>query len=215
MRINPFVYGIVVLGLFLGTIGAFKAAGIWSTSGKVTTSGEKVTANGTDVNSIKGWMALGDIASAFNVPLSEILRAFNLPTDTDPATALKDLESDTFDVTALRDWLTARQQETKIGVSPSGTPAPPPVPANTAVVGVESDPLEPTPTLHVIAARTITGKVTFQQVLDWGVSRETIEKAIGGPMPSAFLVIKDYVTGQGKEFPDIKAVLQSEVDKAP
>jgi hypothetical protein len=34
--------------------------------------------------------------------------AFDLPADTQSATALKDLESDLFSVTAMRDWLEAR-----------------------------------------------------------------------------------------------------------
>jgi hypothetical protein len=42
------------------------------------------------------------------VPLPEILAAFDLPADTPPATALKDLESDQFSVPALREWLGAR-----------------------------------------------------------------------------------------------------------
>ena len=53
-------------------------------------------------------MAIGDVAAAWNVPLPEILAAFDLPADTTPATALKDLESDLFSVSALRDWLAAR-----------------------------------------------------------------------------------------------------------
>jgi len=53
-------------------------------------------------------MAIGDVADAWAVPLPELLAAFELPADTAPATALKDLESDLFSVTALRDWLQAR-----------------------------------------------------------------------------------------------------------
>ena len=45
-------------------------------------------------------MAIGDVASPSDVPLPEILAAFDLPADTPPATALKDLESDVFSVTA-------------------------------------------------------------------------------------------------------------------
>jgi hypothetical protein len=213
MRINPFVYGVLVLVLFLGTLGGFKAAGIWSISGKLDTAGEKVTADGSDVTSLKGWMTLGEVTQAFNVPLDELLQHFNLPADTDPAAALKDLESETFDITALREWLTARQQETSAVLGTA--PAEPAAPVSTATpdAGVELAPVEPTPTVHAAADRTITGQVTFQQVLDWGVSKEAIEKVIGGSIPAASKVIKDYVTGQGKEFPDIKAALQTEVDQ--
>ncbi len=53
-------------------------------------------------------MAIGDVADAWNVPLPEVLTAFDLPAATPPTTALRDLESDLFSVTALRDWLEAR-----------------------------------------------------------------------------------------------------------
>ena len=108
MKINPVVYGLVVLALFLGTIGAFRAAGVWSVSGKVSASGDKVSVDAADVNTIKGWMAVGDVAEAFNVPLAELLAHFELPADTDPATPVKELESDTFEVAALREWLAER-----------------------------------------------------------------------------------------------------------
>jgi hypothetical protein len=42
----------------------------------------------------------------------EILAAFDLPADAPPSTALKDLESDPFSVTVLRDWLEARGGQT-------------------------------------------------------------------------------------------------------
>lgn len=109
MKINPFVYGVVVLGMFLGVIFGFQAAGVWSTSGKVDASGKGIMPSATDVNTIKGWMTLAQVSEAFNVPVAEILSAFNLPADTAPSTALKDLESDSFDVTGLRTWLQNRQ----------------------------------------------------------------------------------------------------------
>ena len=53
-------------------------------------------------------MAVGDVATAWDVPLAELLAAFALPADTPPSAALKDLESEQFSVPALRDWLAAR-----------------------------------------------------------------------------------------------------------
>ena len=110
MKINPFVYGVVVLVVFLGVIFGFQGAGIWSTSGKVGASGERIQPSAADVNTIKGWMTLEQVATTFNAPVAEIISAFNLPADTPASTALKDLESDTFDIPALRTWLQNRQQ---------------------------------------------------------------------------------------------------------
>jgi hypothetical protein len=110
MKINPFAYGAVVLVVFLGVIFGFQGAGIWSTSGKVDASGNGIQPSAADVDSIKGWMTLEQVSTTFSVPTPEILGAFNLPADTPTSTALKDLESDIFDIPALRTWLQNRQQ---------------------------------------------------------------------------------------------------------
>lgn len=56
----------------------------------------------------RGWMTLAQVSEANLVPLPEILEAFGLPADTDPATALRDLESESFSVAAFRAWLAER-----------------------------------------------------------------------------------------------------------
>jgi hypothetical protein len=63
MRVNPFIYGLLVVVLFFGVIGGAKAAGIWSVSGKLTASGEKVAPTGANVDEIKGWMTLNDVST--------------------------------------------------------------------------------------------------------------------------------------------------------
>jgi len=108
MRIKPFVYAILVLALFFGVIGGAKAAAMWSVSGKLTGAGEKVQPTGANVDEIKGWMTLDDVSSAYRVPVSEILAAFELPADTPGTAQLKTLESPTFSVTNLREWLGTR-----------------------------------------------------------------------------------------------------------
>ncbi|MCW5848492.1 MAG: hypothetical protein KIT87_00125 [Anaerolineae bacterium] len=108
MRLNPYVYGVLVLALFLGSIGVAQSAGWWSTSGKVTASGERVAPTGANVDEIKGWMTLGDVSKAYGVSVEAIVTEFKLPADTTSAAQLKNLESSTFSVTALRDWLRQR-----------------------------------------------------------------------------------------------------------
>jgi hypothetical protein len=109
MRVNPFIYGALILVLFFGVIGGAKATGVWSVSGKLTSTGEKVLPTGTNVDEIKGWMTLNDVSTAYAVPVTEILAAFDLPADTPGSAQLKTLESDAFSVTNLRDWLRTRQ----------------------------------------------------------------------------------------------------------
>lgn len=108
MKINPFIYGALILVLFFGVIGGAKAAGVWSVSGKLSASGQKLTPTGTNPDEIKGWMTLNDVAKAYNVPVAEILAAFDLPADTPASAQIKSLESETFSPANLRTWLKAR-----------------------------------------------------------------------------------------------------------
>lgn len=62
-----------------------------------------------DVMDVRGRTAIGDVAAAWTIPLAEILEAFGLPADTPPATQLRELESDTFSVAAMREWLAVRE----------------------------------------------------------------------------------------------------------
>ncbi len=112
MKINPMIYGVLVLTLFMGVILGSQAMGAWSTSGKVNVSGQAIQPSAADVNSIKGWMTLEQISTTYNVTVDQIVQEFSLPADTLPSAALKDLESETFDVTALRNWLTEQQKKT-------------------------------------------------------------------------------------------------------
>jgi len=109
MKINKYAYIAIVLLAFLGLIFTAQATGNWSVSGKMDKAGQPIQPTGASVEEIKGWMTIGDVAKAYNVPLSELLAAFNLPPDTSPDKALKDLESDRFSVSKLRTWLSQRQ----------------------------------------------------------------------------------------------------------
>jgi hypothetical protein len=210
MRITPVFYGAFVVTIFLGIILGFQAAGVWSISGKVDASGEQVQASAADVNTIKGWMTLEQIATTFNVPLADMYTQFDLPADTPPSTAIKDLESDTFDTTALREWLQRLSQTVEVPQTNSVTPVPTQIvtPTPDALISVT-----PVSTEHVVPEKTVTGKTTFQELLYWGVSVEAIQKVIGSELPASSTVIKDYVTGKGLEFTPIKAQLHVEVDQ--
>ncbi len=108
MRINPFLYGLLVLGVFMGIILSARQLGFWSTSGKIDSAGQNIQPSASDANSIKGWMTLEQVSTVFRVPVSEVLAAFNLPADTPTSTPLKELESDLFSIPALRTWLEMR-----------------------------------------------------------------------------------------------------------
>lgn len=209
MRISPYVYAIAVLTVFLGTIFGFQAAGFWSISGKVTSRGEAIQPSADDVDTIKGWMTLEQITSTYDVPLSEILAQFDLPPDTPASTPIKDLESDEFSVTNLRGWLQNQVEPIPTATSVALTQPPTAIPTLITTVAA----ITPLPTEHIEAEQTITGKTTFQEVLDWGVNPEVIKQIIGSDLPSLGTVIKDFVTQNGIQFSTVKTDLQNEVDK--
>jgi hypothetical protein len=209
MTIKPIVFGILVLVIFEGLILGFQRAGYWSVSGKVASDGKAVQPSAGDVDSIKGWMTLEQVSTAFGVPLNELLAAFNLPADTPASTAVKDLESDTFSVEGLREWLLTQAQpvEPEEASEPVQEPTPTPTLAPTELAAT------PEPTEHIAPDKTITGKTTFQELIDWGVKAEAIQRVIGSELPPLSTVVKDYVTQQGKPFSEVKAALQAEVDQ--
>ena len=209
MKINPVLYGTLVVMTFFGIIFGFQTTGLWSTSGKVSGSGEAIQPLADDVNSIKGWMTLEQISTIYNVPVSELLSNFNLPADTLPSTAIKDLENDTFEVTALREWLLSRNAPTETVQS---TNIPITNPRNPTDIPQLQITATQTVTDHVVTPGTITGKTTFQELFDWGVPVDVVQKIIGGNLPDPSEVIKDYITTQGLEFSTIKTQLQIEVD---
>ena len=149
MRVKPILFGVVVVIVFMSVIVISQAAGYWSTSGKVTTSGELVNPSADDVETIKGWMTLNQISDTYAVPLTEILREFSLPDTTSGDTAIKDLESETFEVTLLREWLVSRMNGEKPALT---TPLPTELSPQTTA----------TPTTVTIISVTpqVTGEIT-------------------------------------------------------
>ena len=110
ITLSPYLYAAVGLLILLGTVQVSQAIDFWTTSGRVTGTGEAVVLTGNDPLEIKGWMTLEQVSTTFGIPVSEILSAFDLPADTPASTPLKELESDTFDMTILREWLQEQSQ---------------------------------------------------------------------------------------------------------
>ncbi|MDR7417922.1 MAG: hypothetical protein QN178_03320 [Armatimonadota bacterium] len=109
MRVNPYAYGILALVIFLGVIYGARAAGLWHTSDRVTASGEAVTIDVNDVDTVKGWMTVNDVSRAFNIPPAEIYAGLKLPADTPPEKQLKEvMRANKMEVDDLREWLKKR-----------------------------------------------------------------------------------------------------------
>ena len=60
-RVNVFVYMMIGIVLFFGSCGGAQAAGIWNTSGKLSVTGQQITATGADPAEIRakvpGWQS--------------------------------------------------------------------------------------------------------------------------------------------------------------
>ena len=74
---------------------------------------------------------------------------------------------------------------------------------------------EATATEHVVPDRTMRGKTTFQELLDWGLTADQIAAVLGAPMPSPTMLVKDYCTSKGIEYVAIKDALQVLLDALP
>jgi len=66
---------------------------------------------------------------------------------------------------------------------------------------------------HVAPAGTITGKTTFKELLDQGVTEEKIKSVTGGKMGPASAVIKDWAAANGLTFSELKVSLQALLSK--
>lgn len=117
MRIRPLVFAVLVVAVFLAPVAIASSAGLWATTGQPGAGpgggnggGGEGGGGGRAVvpGEARGWMTLAQVSEANLVPLPEILETFGLPADTDPATALRDLESESFSVPAFRAWLAER-----------------------------------------------------------------------------------------------------------
>ena len=112
VTISPYLYAVLGLLILFGTVQVSQAVGFWTTSGRVTGSGEAVVITGNDPLEIKGWMTLDQIATAYNVPAAELKAANGIPAEVPGSTELKQVEKlvPGFDPQRIRDWLLARQQ---------------------------------------------------------------------------------------------------------
>ena len=128
-------------------------------------------------------------------------------------TAIKDLESDTFETSALIAWLQSLSVTSEVPVSTPDAVVATPTPTSLTTEG--SDSLTPTATEHLAPDRTITGKTTFQELIDWGVTLESIQNSIGYEIPFPGVIIKDFTVEKGLAFSDIKTKLQIEIDQLP
>ncbi|MBE0683793.1 MAG: hypothetical protein IH589_17950 [Anaerolineales bacterium] len=191
---------------------------------------------------IRGSYTFGDIEKSFGIPSAILAQAFSIQTNDPAFFAIKELEviyaASEFEVgTASVKLFVALYNGLPLDLSTDMS-----LPENAAALLKEknltpeqlayldshtipnpaaaSDSLEPAPVQVTESApesasteQLIKGKTTFQEVLDWGVTQETIEQVMGVPMPNPLTKIKDYCLEKRLDFEIIKTALQVEADK--
>lgn len=113
VTIHPYLYAALGLLLLFGTIQASKAIGFWTTSGRVTGTGEAVVLTGNDPLEIKGWMTIEQIAAAYDLTPDELKAGVGIPSEVADTSELKEVEKlvPGFSAQRVRDWLLARQRQ--------------------------------------------------------------------------------------------------------
>lgn len=80
---------------------------------------------------------------------------------------------------------------------------------------VEAQPVPTVEETHIESTeRMVKGKTTFADLLEWGVSKESIEQVLGLPLPAApGMLVRDFCSENGLSFETIKTELQALVDQ--
>jgi hypothetical protein len=213
MRINPFFMPALTIALMFGTVFGAQTFGLWSTSGRDTTTLDALTPA-----DVKGWMTLQQVSDGIPIAPADLYPLMDIPADVPPDTALKDLEGIVpgFEVSTLR----TRLEEWLAGAAPDLAPA---------VTTATPQPLAPTPTAtpeaslptatHVpepsgdgatgsgagtgpgqtqIAACTIRGRMSLEEVsAECGIAPEALLAALDLPADTALDTIVKDLANQG------------------
>jgi hypothetical protein len=230
----------IILAVFVLGIGGTMIFNLWqTTSSKIPatyTSGE--FAGQYNPGDIRGSYSFGDIEEAFDVPAEALAKAFGVSDSENPAAflckSLEDLygemENGEIGTDSVR-WFVALY---------TGLPYTPkedtllPSPAVSALKGrIDQTELEALRDKAVSLSTTkqapasaaedshteeeagqVKGKTTFGELLDWGVSKDEIEQALGLPIGKPGVTARDYCIENGIEFSTVKGALQAAADRA-
>ena len=229
----------IVLVILFGGIIFSSAIGWWLTEStkEAATFSEGEFAGLPNPADIRGSYTFGDVENNFDVPATTLAQAFGVASD-DPSTfGVKELETiyadQEFEIgtasvrlfVALYTGLpyeivddlylpkrAVEMLKSHATLTPEQTAY---LDAHAVILEGMSAPVAQTEehTEEVSTDRIIKGKTTFQEVLDWGVSQETIERIIGGPMPNPLTKVKDHCLEVGLNFEEVKPAIQAEIDK--
>jgi len=230
---------VIVLVILFGGILFSSAMGWWlteSTKEAATFTGGEFAGLPNPAD-IRGSYTFGDVEKNFDVPAATLAQAFSVTTDDPSSFGVKDLETiyadQEFEIgtasvrlfVALYTGLpyeivddlylpkrAVEMLKSHVTLTPEQVTY---LDAHAIVLEGMSAPAPQTEehTETESTDRIIKGKTTFQEVLDWGVSQETIEAILGGPMPNPLTKVKDHCLEVGLNFEEVKPAIQAEIDK--
>lgn len=241
MKLESKYLALITLIFVLGSVALTSMMGLWKTTNdKVPAKYKDGDFSGQyDPADIRGSYTFGDIYNAFGIPVEDLGRAFGVA---DPAEyesfQCKELETlytslaaegkevgtgsvryfvalykglpivteeDTYlpktavEILKSRTELTSEQinyiEKYSVDLPKETIPAAWPDKKETSVVD-----------------NTIKGNTTFQELMDWGVLVEDIEKVINDELVDPKTIIKDYASAKGVEFSTLRVPLQELAD---
>ena len=242
MKLRSKTLGVIILVIFFGGIFGSSALDLWKTQSlKVPNRIQRrETIEEYNPEDIRGSYQFGNISDLFDIPLDVMARAFGLPSEINAAAFVcgdlenlygelgDDIEIGTGSVKLFvalysgipyelpeDDYLTEEAVEilkshvklTSKQIAFLDTHA-------IDVSGIQHDiVIEVEEETQDNDARFVAGQTTFANILEWGVSDETISSIIGDEVFNPLTKVRVYCDENGLEFSRIKAALQAEVDK--
>ena len=237
MRAQSKYMAIIIVAVFFVGIGASMAFNLWRTTSSKIPARYKEGEHAGEYNpgDIRGSYAFSDVSAAFKIPVEDLAKAFGLADEANPGELrCKDLEArygatDRGEVgvdsvryfVALYTGLPYTPEESTLLLSPALSLLRDKVGEQTL-----AEVRERTITVSAAAAsggasahegsseddRTVKGKTTFGELLQWGVTREEIEAIPGLKVGKSGETVRDWCVDNDLEFPTVKEKLQQLVD---
>lgn len=240
MQLNSKILAIIIIGIFILGIGGSMAFNLWhSESTKIPALIKKGEFAGLpNPSDIRGSYSFEDINKAFAIPVNDLATAFGVKTNKANfqckkleeiyANAVKGFEIGTDSVRLFSALYLGRPH------TPEDTTALPrsavdlliaksKIKENQAeelknitfdLIDIDiSSTTEESSHEKTEDDRSIRGKTTFYDLMNWGLSQEEIETVLGDKMGPSSMTVRDWVMNKGHEFADFKNTLQDLIDK--
>lgn len=230
-KLKGSLLGIIIVVLMFGGIALTSALGVYSTENEkkpsLINSGEAMGLYNPE--DIRGSYTLKEVSDLFEIPEATLIEAFQLPAGTDLNTfKSKDLEGlyaeagteigngslkvfvalyKNLPIALSDDYLPEKAVKLILENNPSLTEAQRKyLEEHTFAMGQTAAP-NTVGSQETSGEPAINGQITFQGLLDLGITQKQIESVIGSPMPATNLSVRTYCQESGLSFSEVKSAL--------